>query len=162
MITLEKAMEALAQNLTLEDKRLPNGKKTGALYQARRMVQPGVSPGLLPRSITDKFLSPAGRTELAKLMKVGEDGVHLGAAITMKGTNYNVKKVEILIGAAMTKINPELASNLIIRDAILVEGGKILAWMENGCKSNLVVLDVEENITAGPTGTPPEGPTATA
>ena len=98
---------------------------------------------------TRQFATPKGKTDLAAEMKKGiRLGFDINGGFDGGFEGYEIDNCEISTGASMTKINPLHLSKFKIKNAIMVDGpngGKqIIALMENGCKGNLVIINVKE------------------
>ncbi len=133
---VERGLAAVARKRSIE----------ASLYDSMRMVQRKVSPTqpLLPDEVVKRFNGPK-RKVLAKEMEASSRKFGLGETVNIDGTVQRVKKIEILVGAAMTKVPPRLAQKIIVRNVILTPDGKqFIGICENGCESNLVVGDLEE------------------
>lgn len=146
-IMLEAMKQAsFPDNWPLGDK-WRNGKiiQKGKLYYASRMIRYGKSR--LSSDVLKRFRG-YGRTELAKEMSKGPT-IELDGTGTMEfdGKNYVIDNMEILTGAAMTKVNPLIAQGFVIENVMKVEGPngpQLIATMKNGCKGNFVIIDLVE------------------
>lgn len=133
-----------------------NGKivQKGKLYYAMRMVRYGESK--LTPEMLQKFRG-TNRNTLAKEMNGPQLELDNSGTLNFGGKTYVIDNVELLIGAAMTKINSKFLSGFNLENTMIVDGPngpQLIATMENGCKGNFVIIDLKEG---GETVEHPEG-----
>lgn len=144
-ITAEQASSILEAGMAALSYR--NGSIKQSLYDAMRMVEYGATKekGML--------IGPDKRKRIEDQMAGGVDLEPKAGKITIGGKEYQITKAEILTGAAMTEIHPQLLDKFIFQNAVIING-QVWARMKNGCEGNLVIIDIGEP-EVPPTEVPP-------
>lgn len=110
-----------------------------SLFEAMRAVE---HDDMLKEDYTKIFGHKYKREAVAKKMeKEGQDDVEVkDMEFTIGETKYRIGEIQVLTGAAMTKIDPRMTNGFILKNAIVLEDGLIFAQMQNGCEGNFVVI----------------------
>lgn len=127
---------------TMAREKFPNDTVDQTLFKAMRMVDGGATLG-----------TPDKRKAIAEKMNNGEDNVKIDAGMIKLGDQtLGIKNLQILVGGGMATIDAKLTNQFILKDAVKADDGRVWARMQNGCESNLVIIDTFPPKMDGETG----------
>src|SRR3989339_277673 len=149
-ITPENASKIVVAGM--EELQYRGGSIEKTLFDAMRMVSGG------------KLLKIGERKKIEKKMQEGQNNIDLKLDKNNKGLikigdeEYTFERVEVLTGAAMVDFTPQMSSEFILQNAVIIDN-QIWARMQNGCEGNLVIIT--DPIPVVPPVTPPQTPPQT-
>lgn len=119
--------QIFASQIVTETEQAPLSALTGAMH------------------LDDKIKDKTKRQNLAKEMAAStvHTVVPMAAVTQLAGREAKVKSVRVVVGGDLLTIDPKYTEAFLLQRVIYKpEEGRIYAQMENGCKGNLVIIDL--------------------
>ncbi|MFH0776533.1 MAG: hypothetical protein V1936_02895 [Patescibacteria group bacterium] len=85
--------------------------------------------------------SPAERKKIEDLMAKGETVDFGKEPLKIGGQEFKVGKAKVLVGGQMAEVDPGNMKTFKLKDVALLSDGRAVGRMENGCRSNFMILE---------------------
>ncbi|MFH0833879.1 MAG: hypothetical protein V2A63_00620 [Patescibacteria group bacterium] len=117
---------------TMAEQPCPHDSIKSSLWKSMRAAEKDLPLG-----------TPADRQKIEDLMTKGET-MPFSQPLKIGGKEFIVKNAKVLIGGQMVNLDPKNMLTFEIKDVALLPDGRAVARMENGCRSNFMILEPGE------------------